>query len=91
MDNYRDLIKAPIISEKAAMMKQENKYAFSVDLRANKTHIKQAIEKIFSVKVINVELMNVKPKKKRVGRHYGTRTRVKKAIVTLQKGNAIEI
>lgn len=91
LNNYRDIIKAPIVSEKAALLKQENKYVFSVDLKANKIQIKQAIEKLFNVKVTNVQIMNVKPKKKRVGRYYGKRNKVKKAIVTLLKGNVIEI
>lgn len=89
--NYRDIIKAPIVSEKAAQLKQANQYAFSVDLKANKFQVKEAIEKIFDVKVTDVKIINVKPKTKRVGRYYGTRNKVKKAIVTLNKGNTIEI
>ena len=92
MENkHRNVIKAPIISEKVSDLRQENKYVFSVDLNANKVQIKQAIENIFNVKVVSVNTINVKPKKKRVGRRYGKRNRVKKAIVTLQPGNTIEI
>ncbi len=90
-NNHRNVIKAPIISEKASDLRQENKYVFSVDLNANKVQIKQAIENIFNVKVVSVNTINIKPKKKRVGRRYGKRNRVKKAIVTLQPGNTIEI
>ena len=55
MSNYRDIIKAPIITEKSADLAQNhNTYTFSVDVNANKTQIKQAIEKIFNVKVLNV-------------------------------------
>ncbi len=90
MENYRDVIKAPIISEKTATLQQENKYVFSVDIRSNKVQIKQAIEAIFGVKVESVNIINVKPKTKRVGRYYGTRNKVKKAIVTLKEGNSIE-
>ncbi len=90
-NNYRDIIKAPIISEKAADLKQLNKYVFSVDIRANKTHIKQAIESLFNVEVENVNVINVKPKTKRVGRYYGKRNKIKKAIVTLKKDHSIEI
>lgn len=91
MSNYRDIIKAPIISEKSTTLRDtENKYVFSVDVRANKVQIKQAVEKIFNVKVESVNTVNVKPKKKRVGRFYGKTNRVKKAIVKLSEGNSIE-
>lgn len=91
MNNYRDIIKAPIITEKSSNLAQNNTYVFSVDIKANKTQIKDAIEKIFNVKVENVNTINVKPKKKRVGRYAGKTQRVKKAIVKLQKGSSIEL
>lgn len=91
MNNYRDIIKAPIITEKSSTLAQNNTYVFSVDIRANKTQIKDAIEKIFNVKVENVNTINVKPKKKRVGRYAGKTQRVKKAIVKLQNGSSIEL
>ena len=90
MNNY-DIIFAPIITEKSAMMEAEGKYAFKVDVRANKTQIKQAIEAIFNVKVENVNTVNVKPKKKRVGRYVGKTNKVKKAYVKLQEGSSIEL
>lgn len=92
MQNHRDVIKAPIITEKSSILKEENNtYVFSVDTKANKTQIKQAIENIFGVKVENVNTINVKPKVKRVGRFYTTRTKVKKAIVKLKEGSSIEL
>lgn len=92
MSNYRDIIKAPIITEKSASLAQEqNTMTFSVDVRANKTQIKQAIENIFNVKVESVNTVNVKPKKKRVGRYAGKTNRVKKAIVKLREGSSIEL
>ena len=92
MNNYRDIIKAPIITEKSADLAQnKNTYVFSVDVNANKTQIKQAIEKIFNVKVDSVNTINVKPKKKRVGRYVGKTNRVKKAIVKLSEGSSIEL
>ena len=92
MSNYRDIIKAPIITEKSANLAQEqNTMTFSVDVRANKTQIKQAIENIFNVKVESVNTVNVKPKKKRVGRYAGKTNRVKKAIVKLREGSSIEL
>ena len=89
--NYRSIIKAPIITEKSAELAQNNTYVFSVDTKANKTQIKQAIENIFNVKVENVNTINVKPKKKRVGRYVGKTNRVKKAIVKLKEGSSIEL
>lgn len=89
--NYRSIIKAPIITEKSSDLAQNNTYVFSVDTKANKTQIKQAIENIFSVKVESVNTINVKPKKKRVGRYVGKTNRVKKAIVKLKEGSSIEL
>ena len=89
--NYRDVIKAPIITEKSAALAQNNVITFSVDVNANKTQIKQAVEKIFDVKVESVNTVNVKPKKKIVGRYVGKTNRVKKAIVKLAEGSSIEL
>ena len=91
MNKNFDIIYAPIITEKTALMANENKYAFKVDPRANKTQIKQAIEKVFNVKVDSVNTINVKPKKKRVGRYTGKTVKVKKAIVKLSEGSSIEL
>ena len=91
MNNYRDIIKEPIITEKSSTLASANTYVFSVDVKANKTQIKNAIEKIFNVKVANVNTINVKPKKKRVGRYVGKTNRVKKAIVKLKEGSSIEL
>ena len=92
MNNYRDIIKAPIITEKSSDLAQnKNTFVFSVDVNANKTQIKQAIEKIFNVKVESVNTINVKPKKKRVGRYVGKTKKMKKAIVKLSEGSSIEL
>ena len=91
MSNYRDVIKAPIITEKSSTLAQNNTMVFSVDVKANKTQIKQAVEKIFNVKVEKVNTVNVKPKKKRVGRYVGKTNKVKKAIVKLSEGSSIEL
>ena len=88
---YLEIIKAPVITEKAAVLGQGNKYLFKVDPRANKIEIKQAIEKLFNVKVEEIRTINVKPKKKRVGRYAGLTNRTKKAIVTLAEGQQIEL
>ncbi len=91
MSNYRDIIKAPIVTEKSSDLAKNNVIVFSVDVKANKTQIKQAIEKVFNVKVDSVNTINVKPKKKRVGRYTGKTVKVKKAIVKLSEGSSIEL
>ena len=91
MNSYLDIILAPVITEKTANMEAEGKYAFKVDPKANKTEIKQAIEKIFNVKVVEISTINEKPKKKRVGRYSGLSNRSKKAIVKLAEGQTIDI
>ena len=88
---YLEIIKAPVITEKAAVLGQNNQYLFKVDPRANKIEIKQAIEKIFKVKVVAIRTLNVKQKKRRVGRYTGLTNRSKKAIVTLAEGQTIEL
>ena len=90
LSNYRDIIKAPIITEKSANIAADEKtYVFKVDVKANKSQIKDAIEKIFNVKVEKVNTINVHPKKKRGGRYTGMTNKYKKAIVTLANGNKI--
>ena len=89
MNKNFDIIYAPIITEKTASLETENKYAFKVDARANKTQIKQAIESIFNVKVVSITTANSHPKKKRVGKYTGYVDKYKKAIVKLAEGNSI--
>ncbi len=92
MNNFRDIIKAPIITEKSSELAQnKNTITFSVDPKANKVQIKQAIEGIFNVKVESVNTINVKPKRKKVGKYVGKTNRVKKAIVKLKEGSSIEL
>lgn len=91
MDRYRDIIKAPIITEKSQELQaKENTFVFSVDVNVGKTEIKEAIEKLFNVEVLKVNTLNTYPKKKRVGRYAGRANKVKKAIVKLKEGNSIE-
>lgn len=92
MNNYRDIIKEPIITEKTATLAQDkNTIVFSVDPKANKTQIKQAVEKVFDVKVESVNTINATTKKKRVGRYTGRTNKRKKAIVKLAEGSSIEL
>jgi len=86
-----DVLKKPLITEKSTSLLQENKYTFEVDPRANKTEIKQAVQTIFKVKVEKVNTMRVKGKTKRVRNIPGKTPDRKKAIVTLRKGDKIEI
>lgn len=91
MQNYRDIIKGPIMTEKSSDLAKQNVITFSVDTKANKTQIKQAIEKIFNVKVESVNTVNVRPRKRRVGKYTGYTNKVKKAIVKLKDGSSIEL
>ena len=74
---YLEIIKAPVITEKSQAAQAEGKYTFKVDPKATKLEIKAAVEKIFNVKVTDVRTMNVKPKKRRVGRYTGLTNRTK--------------
>lgn len=88
---YLEIIKAPIITEKSSNDQSNyNKYTFKVDTKSNKTEIKEAVQKIFGVKVLEVQTINVKPKKKRVGRYSGFTKKYKKAIITLEPGQTLE-
>ena len=88
MNNY-DIIFAPVITEKSASLEQKGVYIFKVDERANKTEIKQAIEKAFNVKIEKINTMNNHPKDRRVGKYTGKTNRYKKAIVTLKERQTI--
>jgi large subunit ribosomal protein L23 len=89
--DIHDVIVRPVISEKSYEMIDENKYTFIVDRNANKTHIKQAVEKIFDVKVLSVNTMNRRGKVKRRGLIVGKRPDTKRAIVTVAQGDRIEL
>ena len=91
MDMYY-IIKRPLLTEKSTTVKDENnKYVFEVDPRANKIEITHAVERLFKVKVINVHVMNMRGKKKRMGKIVGQKKDWKKAVVTLAPGSRIEV
>jgi large subunit ribosomal protein L23 len=91
MDPYT-VIRKPMLTEKCHDMKEKhNQVAFQIDRRANKVQVKEAVEKIFKVKVKRVNVMNVAGKKKRLGRNMGKRSDWRKAVVTLMPGETIEI
>lgn len=78
-----DVIKRPVITEASMEAMDQKKYTFEVDTRANKVLVRQAVEAAFDVKVKNVNIMNVKPKFKRMGKYAGYTKKRRKAIVTL--------
>jgi len=90
-DDHRDVLLAPIISEKSYGLLDQNKYTFDVHPDSNKTQIKIAVEKIFNVKVTDVNTLNRQGKRKRTRSGYGTRKSVKRAVVTLREGDRIEV
>ncbi|MFD7653840.1 50S ribosomal protein L23 [Actinosynnema sp. NPDC059797] len=90
--DHRDVLLAPVISEKSYGLLEENKYTFVVAPGANKTQIKIAVEKVFGVKVVSVNTINRQGKRKRTRTGYGKRKDTKRAIVTLSaESKPIEI
>jgi len=87
-----EVLRRPLITEKSTILQDgHNKYAFEVDSRANKVQVKTAIEVSFSVKVIDVNVLIVKGKRKRFGRKLVQQPSWKKAVVSLQAGDKIQI
>ena len=86
-----DILVAPIITEKSESLKANNVYVFKVLKKANKTQIKNAVEKAFNVKVLSVNTLNMTVKKRRVGRYVGKTNAYKKAYVKLAEGSSIEL
>ena len=92
MKDIYQVIKKPLITEKANILKEQaNKVAFVVDKKANKLEIKEAVERLFKVKVLKVHVSTVKGKPRRVGRTIGRRPDWKKAVVTLRPGDRIDL
>jgi len=86
-----DVIKKPLITEKAVELKENlNQVTFAIDKRATKAQVKSAVEKFFDVKVADVRTMNYKGKSKRFGRNVGRRNHWKKAVVVLADGESLE-
>ncbi len=92
MKDPRDIIIEPVVSEKSYdLIERHNTYTFVVDRRANKTEIKEAVAEIFGVKVLSVNTMNRKGKRKRTGWVVGKRADTKRALVTLAEGDNIDL
>ncbi len=91
MKSIYNVLKRPRITEKATFQKETgNQVVFEVDPSANKIEIKEAVERIFKVKVKAVNTINMKGKPKRVGMYFGKRAGFKKAVVTLEEGHTID-
>lgn len=88
---FLDIVKYPIITDKATRLIEENQYSFFVDPKAKKNIIKQAIEYIFDVQVIKVNTFHPPKKRKTLGKFIGYKAHYKRAIVKLASGNSINL
>ena len=86
-----EVLLAPVVSEKSYSLIGDRKYSFRVHKDAHKTQVRQAVEELFDVKVLRVNIAKVHAKPKRRGFHKGTKPGWKKAIVQLREGESIEI
>jgi large subunit ribosomal protein L23 len=89
--NLADLVLRPIVTEKATLLLEQNKYVFEVILKATKPEIKAAIESLFDVKVTSVNTLRPPRKKRRVGKFVGYKPQYKRAVVTLKTGDSITL
>lgn len=89
-DAYKVIVR-PLITEKAANLGSENKYVFAVNINANKIEIAKAVNEVYGIKPVRVNIISVKGKKVRYGRIIGQRKNWKKAVVTLPKGKTIKV
>ena len=87
----REVLIAPVVSEKSYSLIEDNKYSFRVHDKAHKTQVRQAVEELFGVKVERVNIAKVQAKPKRRGMFKGVKPGWKKAIVELREGDSIEI
>nr|YP_010945824.1 ribosomal protein L23 [Ulnaria ulna]WGN98814.1 ribosomal protein L23 [Ulnaria ulna] len=87
----QQLVKYPIITDKATRILENNQYTFLVDRSSDKTLIKSAIEELFKVKVTKVNTCHLPRKQKRIGKYIGWKPQYKKAIVTLSEGDVINL
>ena len=85
------ILKAPLLSEKATELTKANQYVFKVFPKANKSEIKRAIEDLYNVDVLDVKILKVPRKRKRLGRFWGWKKGYKKAIVKIKEGQKIEV
>lgn len=89
--NHHEVLRRPIITEKSGLQSEYlNRYTFEVDVRANKHQVRDAVEHVFDVQVVSVNVMNVRGKSRRLGKVTGRTRDWKKAIVTLAPGQSIQ-
>lgn len=91
LSDLSNIIRYPIITDKATRLLEKNKYSFIVTPKSNKIEIKKSIEYLFNVKVIKVNTSHLPKKQRRVGKYLGWKAHYKKAIVTLEKGTTINL
>ena len=91
MTSLNDVLIQPVLSEKATALREQNKYVFKVAPDANKTQVKEAVSKLFNVKVVSVTTINVFGKMKRLRGKPGRTASWKKAIVRLEPGQTIKV
>ena len=91
MREVHDIIISPLVTEKSTIRREgQNQYSFKVNKRANKIEIKEAVERLFKVKVREVRTATIRGKVKRLGRRFGKRPDWKKAVVTVKEGDRID-
>ena len=88
--NY-DIIVRTLITEKSTKLIEENKYTFEVKQGSNKVEVAKAVEELWQVKVVAVNMINTQRKTRRVGKYEGLRPAVQKAVVTLAKGDKLDV
>lgn len=91
MSDLYTVLKRPLVTEKSALLGEQNKYVFEVQRKATKIDIARAAELLFKVKVVDVTTSTMRPKKKRVGARIGETKTAKKAVITLAEGSSINI
>jgi large subunit ribosomal protein L23 len=89
--HHTQVLLAPVVSEKSYALAEKSKFTFKVHPDAHKTQIRQAVEELFDVKVVGVNIVKVQAKPKRRGRFLGTKPGWKKAVVQLREGDTIEV
>lgn len=89
--DYTDIILAPVVTEKSTVLRESGKYVFKVNPNATKIQIKEAVRRLFNVKVLDCTVMNVRGKNRRVRYQAGKTSSWKKAIVKLPEGEKIKI
>ena len=87
---YKQIIIKPVVTEKSSLLAMQNKYVFIVNIKANKIQVRNEIEKMFNVKVIDVNTVIRKPKEKKMGKFMGMTKATKRAMISLKDGYKID-